>query len=47
MFQVKHKEYGWSVWVYGVVKDSHGYPHFVIYTGTEWRTVSAKHFVPM
>lgn len=47
MFLVKSKGTGWVVRVYGVVRDAHGYPHFVVYSGNQWMTVSAKHFEPM
>jgi len=47
MFLVRNKKTDEEVWVYGVVRDAHGYPHFVIYSDNQWRTVSAKHFVPV
>lgn len=47
MFLVKSKKTGEDVWVYGVVKDAHGYPHFVVYMDKQWRTISAKRFEPV
>lgn len=45
-FCVENKKSGELVRVYGVTKDAHGYPHFVIYKDGQWRTVSAKYFRP-
>lgn len=32
--------------VYKIKEDSKGYPHFLIYKGSEWVWISAKHFKP-
>lgn len=32
--------------IYDIVYDSKGYPQFLIWTGEEWKRVSAKHFTP-
>ena len=33
--------------VYDISYDKHGYPHFLIYDGKEWKRVSAKYYRPL